>query len=120
MRCFLSLGSRCGGLPVVAVVVVVALVGFGATAGATARSSSVTVTDLGTLGGTSSQAVAVNNSGQVVGYSKIAGNETHAFSWTKKGGMVDLGTLGGTSSRAAAVNSGGQVVGYSITAAPRR
>ena len=57
--------------------------------------------DLGTLGGVYSRAAAVNDSGQVVGYSCYgAACDSHAFSWTQAGGMVDLGTLGGTSQRA--------------------
>jgi probable HAF family extracellular repeat protein len=73
------------------------------------------MTDLGTLGGTVSGASAVNGSGQVVGYSRTAGDaESHAFSWTQKGGMIDLG--GGYFSEAVAVNDGGHVVGYSGTA----
>ena len=59
---------------------------------------------------------AVNETGQVVGYSYTGNVELHAFSWTAGGGMVDLGTLGGTESTAAAVNSTGQVVGWSTTA----
>ena len=71
------------------------------------------IVDLGVLRG-ESYALAVNDSGPVVGAS---GREvTHAFSWTKQGGMVDLGTLGGTPSVAFAVNPGGQVVGSSYTA----
>ena len=66
--------------------------------------------DLGTLGGDYSEAVAVNDSGQVVGDAN-----GHAFSWTAAGGMVDLGTLGGNYSEAVAVNSTGQVVGGSGT-----
>jgi probable HAF family extracellular repeat protein len=73
--------------------------------------------DLGTLGGTSSFAVAVNDSGQVVGASFTPGDVAqHAFSWTAAGGMVDLGTLGGTFSSAVAVNDSGQVVGDRLTA----
>jgi probable HAF family extracellular repeat protein len=64
-----------------------------------ARSSIVAV-DLGTLGGTDSAALAVNDAGQVVGESMPRGDATvHAFSWTQAAGMVDLGTLGGSSSR---------------------
>jgi probable HAF family extracellular repeat protein len=70
--------------------------------------------DLGTLGGANSYAYAVNDSGQVVGYSYIPGDAAfHAFSWTADGGMVDLGTLGGANSYAYAVNDSGQVVGDS-------
>ena len=71
--------------------------------------------DLGTLGGNSSEAIAVNSTGQVVGMSNTAGDVTateHAFSWTQAGGMVDLGTLDGTWSWAVAVSPSGQVVGY--------
>ena len=87
----------------------------------TARAAtSAPVVDLGTLGGTFfpfTQAVAVNDSGQVVGVSYPAGGaHLHAFSWTAAGGMIDLGTLGGTTlSRAVAVNASGQVVGSSGT-----
>ena len=90
------------------------------TGGAGASSSPLAV-DLGTLGGSSSFAVAVNGGGQVVGLIQGLRNANgdpvnHAFSWTQAGGMVDLGTLGGTNSSAAAVNASGQVVGYSNTA----
>ena len=65
-----------------------------------------------TLGGTYSQAYAVNNLGQVVGYANTVGDaEEHAFLWTQAGGMVDLGTLGGTGSLARAVNNSGLVAG---------
>ena len=71
--------------------------------------------DLGTLGGTNSNAVAINDHGQVVGNSELFPGETvsHSFSWTAAGGMVDLGTLGGTNSNAVAVNDNGQVAGNS-------
>ena len=69
------------------------------------------VTSLGTLGGSSSQAMDVNNSGEVVGFASLTSGYQHAFS-TVNGTMTDLGTLGG-SSYAYGVNSGGEVVGYS-------
>jgi probable HAF family extracellular repeat protein len=72
--------------------------------------------DLGTLGGTTSIATSINNSGQVVGYSDTAGNTaTHAFFYDGAT-MHDLGTLGGTSSYAASLNNAGQVAGDSQTA----
>jgi len=79
-------------------------------------SASVVMVDLGTLGGTESEAVAVNASGQVVGWSEVASGDHHAFSWTQAGGMIDLGTLGGAQSEATAVNATGQVVGWANTA----
>jgi probable HAF family extracellular repeat protein len=72
------------------------------------------VTTLGTLGGSSSQAMAVNNQGEVAGCSGIASGYQHAF--TEIGGvMTDLGTLGG-SSYAYGINNSGEVVGYSYLA----
>jgi probable HAF family extracellular repeat protein len=72
------------------------------------------MTDLGTLGGTTSAATGINPSGQVVGGSATAAGRGHAFLWAK-GVMTDLGTLGGNSSTAgsdaAAINPAGQVVG---------
>jgi len=72
--------------------------------------------DLGTLGGRESQAVAVNDRGQMVGWSRTADDKTHAFLWTESRGMIDLGTLGGGRSQAKDVNDRGQVVGGSQTA----
>jgi probable HAF family extracellular repeat protein len=72
--------------------------------------------DLGTLGGSFSEALAVNAGGQVVGRSMItADSGIHAFCWTQTGGMIDLSTfgLGGGFSVAVAVNDGGEAVGRS-------
>jgi probable HAF family extracellular repeat protein len=77
------------------------------------------MTDLGTLGGDSSFALGVNDSGEVCGYSYLADNTTyHAFTWTAAGGMVDLGTADGHSTRAWAINSAGDVAGDSGTLLP--
>jgi probable HAF family extracellular repeat protein len=84
--------------------------------GAAVAVATYTPIDLGTLGGTSSHPMVVNDSGQVVGFSATASGQTHAFSWTSAGGMVDLGTLGGSSSYANALSDSGRVVGESATA----
>jgi probable HAF family extracellular repeat protein len=71
------------------------------------------IVDLATLGGTNTVARAMNESGQVVGYSDTTGNTgTHAFAWTAAGGIVDLGAPAGTGSFATDVSDSGQVVGY--------
>jgi probable HAF family extracellular repeat protein len=72
--------------------------------------------DLGTLGGPTSYATAVNDEGQVVGASDTTIGKAHAFSWTQEEGMIDLGTPAGSSSYAIAVNASGQVVGTSAFA----
>jgi probable HAF family extracellular repeat protein len=78
--------------------------------------------DLGSLGGTIALpsrsplesppgGPILNNRGQVVGTSTLAGDDTeHAFLWTSAT-MIDLGTLGGDGSQALAINEAGQVVG---------
>lgn len=69
-----------------------------------------TITDLGTLGGSSSSAYGINNSGQVVGQSRNSSGAQRAFLYSG-GGMTDLGTLGGVNSYARGINDAGQVVG---------
>lgn len=75
-----------------------------------------TVTDIGSLGGTTAQANAVNNHGVAVGSGDTASSQTHAFLYSN-GQMSDLGTLGGSSAQANAVNDYGVVVGSSQTTA---
>ncbi|HZN18238.1 MAG TPA: hypothetical protein VFB84_08655 [Micromonosporaceae bacterium] len=69
--------------------------------------------DLGTLGGAASTATAINNRGEVVGYSNLPDGTTHAFLW-RAGRMHDLGSLG-ADSVAAGINDWGEVVGRTVT-----
>src|SRR5271165_4343672 len=67
--------------------------------------------DLGTLGGTAGFAQWVNNKGQVVGQSNVAGDQSyHGFLWDH-GVLTDLGTLGGTFSTALWINEAGVIAG---------
>lgn len=79
--------------------------------------------DLGNLGGTldpanglGNMALSINNLGQVVGASVVAGNQTpHAFLWSSETGMRDLGILpGDASSVSEGINDAGVVVGASM------
>jgi probable HAF family extracellular repeat protein len=70
-----------------------------------------TMHDLHNLGGTSGCAMFVNNHGQVVGYSNLAGNlQFHPFLW-EHGEMKDLGTFGGNNGFALWISEAGHVVG---------
>jgi probable HAF family extracellular repeat protein len=69
---------------------------------------------LGTLGGTFSQALAVNRCGQVTGWSGRADGLAHAFLYD--GAMHDLGTLGGSESSGEAINDCGKITGWAVTA----
>ncbi len=81
--------------------------------------------DLGTLGAPGyswSYGLAINNFGQVTGWSSTATTGTpglsnsapvHAFLYEAWTGMEDLGTLGGTNSYGYSINIRGHVTGYS-------
>jgi probable HAF family extracellular repeat protein len=79
-------------------------------------------TDLGSLGGTGygggNLALNINDFGQVVGNSDLAGDKAnHAFLWSSGKGMRDLGTLPGDAMSAAlGINDDGKVVGVSLDA----
>src|ERR1043166_208479 len=68
--------------------------------------------DLGTLGGSFSEARGINRVGQIAGYSTTVDGFQHAFVWDPTSGLRDLGTLpGGLQSIAHAINDAGQVAG---------
>jgi probable HAF family extracellular repeat protein len=74
--------------------------------------------DLGSFGGPFGEALAVSDSGVVVGYSYTAGDisYSHPFVWTQETGMIDLGLLGtGNGGLATSVNDDGIVAGYTST-----
>jgi probable HAF family extracellular repeat protein len=66
--------------------------------------------DLGTLGGTSAQAIGINQAGDVVGISETATGEYRAFLWRRSVGMIDI-MPHATGSGAWGVNDVGQVAG---------
>jgi probable HAF family extracellular repeat protein len=65
--------------------------------------------DLGTLGGSTSSATAINDKGVVVGESQISSGAQHAFLYD--GEMHDLGAFNDGATNAKAINNHGQVVG---------
>jgi len=71
--------------------------------------------NLGTLGGHRGVVIALNNLGQVTGWSNVAGDLTHhAFLWDHNA-IKDLGTLGGSLSEPGWLSETGVVVGGSYT-----
>ena len=71
--------------------------------------------DLGTLGGSNSWAIAVDDQGRVVGWAETARGVMHAFLYTPGSGMQDLGTLPGSfrsaQMQAWDINANGVIVG---------
>lgn len=74
------------------------------------------MTDIGTLGGSTSYGLFINRNGQIAGWSTTAAAEQHAFFW-QAGVMTDVGTLGGANSYPNAFSEDGAIVGYSRDAA---
>jgi probable HAF family extracellular repeat protein len=79
----------------------------------------LTISNLGTLGGSASEGYGINKSGQVVGDSGTKDGRSHAFRYST-GVMTDLKTLVGNPtlglniSGASAINDAGQIVGTSV------
>jgi len=83
------------------------LLSLGISAQANPPAVTISVTDLGTLGGSASSGFGVNNKGQVVGTSRMPGDKKlHGFLYSD-GKMTDLGTFGGDQSEACALNDAG-------------
>ncbi|NBQ70249.1 MAG: hypothetical protein EBU46_16010, partial [Nitrosomonadaceae bacterium] len=78
------------------------------------------IMELGNLGGGTSHAYDINDSGQVVGWSDTASGDASAFITGPNGiGIINLGSLGGDirdHSGAYGINDSGQVVGDSRSA----
>lgn len=76
------------------------------------------VRDIALAGRTDSEALAINNSGVMVGYSTIGLNPEHAVIFDGRGGVTDLGTpTGMDQSQATALNDLGWVVGSAFSSA---
>ncbi|MGB0128547.1 MAG: hypothetical protein WBP72_12980 [Rhodocyclaceae bacterium] len=71
------------------------------------------IIDLGTLGGSDSTGLALNNAGQVVGWSLDQFGRRRAFLHSR-GQTRDIGTLGGEESSATDISEAGHIVGYSV------
>src|SRR5262245_40673080 len=73
--------------------------------------TAVTITDIGTLGGTSATALDINGNGEIVGWADTVQGRRHAFVY-RGGLMEDIGALFGTNdSEAHGNNNPGSVVG---------
>jgi probable HAF family extracellular repeat protein len=71
--------------------------------------------DIGTLGGVCGFASGLNNRGQVVGLSDLAGDQQwHAYVWDQRHDRKprDLGTFGGSNSSALTISDAGHVIGW--------
>ncbi len=80
-----------------------------------------TITDLGTLGGPTSEADAISQSGIIAGGAEVPERGDHPFIYQGSGPMRDIGLLDpveGAVGHATSVNSAGQVVGQSDSPLP--
>lgn len=74
--------------------------------------TSVTMTDLGTLGGQTSEASDINDGGTIVGYSTDSLGASRGFVYSA-GVMSQIGVSGAEASWANGINNAGQIVGTS-------
>jgi probable HAF family extracellular repeat protein len=72
--------------------------------------------DLGTLGGSNSSAIGINNRSEVVGSAALATEEGQAFLWRPYHGLLGIGSLTGEESWARDINARGEIVGRSVIA----
>jgi probable HAF family extracellular repeat protein len=72
-------------------------------------------TTLGTLGGSYSEAFAINDAGQATGWASFAGDIVFDAVVWRAGKVHDFGTLGGPQAQGMAINRFGVVVGWSYT-----
>ncbi|MGH2792816.1 MAG: Ig-like domain-containing protein [Actinomycetota bacterium] len=68
-------------------------------------------TDLGTLGGSHSEGLAINDAGTAVGWSSTSGGSIHGYTATPQGGLVDI-TPASDTAYARGINTTGQVGGW--------
>ena len=81
------------------------------------------LTDLGTFGGPTSEALGIDDLGRVVGWAKNANFNTRPFLWTPAAGLQDLGSLGGHPydfGKARSINVASEIVGESTTTSGER
>ena len=82
----------------------------------------IAMTDLGTLGGKTSQALAVSSAGEVVGVADTATGGRHAILWSATRGTVDLtpGLASPDTARAVGINAAGTIVAVEHVGAETR
>jgi probable HAF family extracellular repeat protein len=83
-----------------------------------AAAPNAAASDIGTLGGAQTSPLAMNERGEIVGWSLTAAGVRHAFFWRVDGGMIDLGASFELPTRASAV-AGSVVAGtVDVSAGP--